>query len=246
MSNPSAVPRGTDTPAIRFLNRGKQLNRIQQRVLTQMLSEVEAEQSALPKEINTPEEAQRLVAQVMSGLGSSHDRFSDVDLTLQLFYCRHVDNFQIFLEELLRTILTRQPGLLRRGEPVPMDEVLSHTTMESFIETSIDRHIHRLAYKSIQEFSQIIKEQTGFAFFQNAKIGGQVEKIFALRNLITHNYGIVNQLYLAKYPDSKLTVGEPYPYTPEDIRDAWQVLVSASGDIEGRARPKFKIFNPAG
>lgn len=146
---------------------------------------------------------------------------------------------------MLRTIFTRQPGLLKRGAPVPMDEILSHATMEAFVEASIDRHILRLAYKSIQEFSQTIKEQTGFAFFPGSKTADQVERIFALRNLITHNYGIVNRPLLSRYPDPKLKLGEPYPYTPEDIRDAWQVLVAASGDIEGRVRQKFKLFTNA-
>lgn len=179
---------------------------------------------------------------MLAGIGSSNDRWADVDLTLQLFYCRHVDNFQIFLEELLRAILGRQPGLLKRGEPVPMSEILSHTTIESFIAASIDRHIHRLAYKSIHDFSDTVKQQTGFEFFPSARLASDVDRIFALRNLITHNYGIVNQLFLSKYPDPKLVLGEPYPYTPEQIKAAWDTLMAAATDIESRARRKFKVF----
>jgi hypothetical protein len=231
-----------ETPALRFLNRGRQLNRIQQRVLEQVMSEIHAEQAGLPTEVRTPEEVQEFVAKLVAGIGSSHERWADIGLTLQLFYCRHVDNFQIFLEELLRIILIRQSGLLKRGEPVPMDEIITHSSMEEFVEASVDRHIHRLAYKSIEDFSQIIREQTGFLFFSSSKRAKEVEQIFALRNLITHSYGIVNRLYLSKYPDPNLRLGEPFPYTPEEIKIAWETLMAASTDIENRGRQKFKLF----
>lgn len=43
-----------ETPALRFLSRGQQLNRVEQRVIKQMYGEIEAEQATLPIDIQTP------------------------------------------------------------------------------------------------------------------------------------------------------------------------------------------------
>lgn len=235
-----------DTPALRFLNRGKQLGRLQQRVLNQVMGEINSAKTALNSvDVKNSGGAQKLVDLVVSGIGKSHERISDVDLMLQLFYARHVDNFQIFLEELLEAILVRQPGLLKRSEPVSMEEVLSHSDMALFVRAMIDRRPHGLAYKSIQHLARSVKTEMKFELFPQAKTEAAVARIFDRRNLITHNYEIVNRWFLGKYPDAGLQVGQPFPYTPETIKEELQALIGASSDIERRARQKFKVFEAA-
>ena len=223
--------KANDTPALRFLNRGKQLIRLQARITAHMLQQAEAEQH-LPISVET-------AAADLSRIG---ERVSDVQLALQLFLARHVDNFQTFLEDTIRSILTTQPGLLKRSESVSMKEVLSHDTIGSFLHAAIERKIHGLGYKSLGKLSEAVAKELDFVLFRDSKGASQVEILFDVRNLITHNCGEVNEMFLSRHPDLNLTVGEPYPLSLSDLDAFWEALIAASGDIEKRAAKKFKVY----
>jgi hypothetical protein len=151
----SSIPpslRLPDTPALRFVNRGDQLTRLQQYVTANMVAEIERERASFNAlAVTDSPTALKAAAMAMETVAKGNERVSDVVLMLQLFFCRHADNFQIFLEDTLRAIYTSQPGLLRRGEPVGLAQVLSHATMESFVTELIENRIHKLAYKSIRD-----------------------------------------------------------------------------------------------
>src|SRR6478609_6236466 len=119
------------TPALRFLYRGEQLQRLQQYVIASMLTHVERERDEFHAlELTDSASAMKIAAKAMSTVASANERISDVQLMLQLFFCRHVDNFQTFLEETLRAIYTTQPSLLKRAEQTTVAQVLTYPTME--------------------------------------------------------------------------------------------------------------------
>jgi hypothetical protein len=231
-----------ETPALRFFRRGEQLQRLQQHVTANMTAEIEREYAAFKKlTVTDSASAMKVAGAAMMSVASGSERVSDVQLMLQLFFCRHVDNFQIFLEE---TIYSTQPGLLKRSEQVTVSQVLSHETMGTFIAELIESRIHKLAYKSIRDLASYIKEEIKFDLFSDRKTTDTVELAFDVRNLITHNYGIVNKIFLSKHPDMGLVLDQPFPVWPERIADEVKTLVAATGDIEKRARSKFKLYIP--
>ena len=233
-----------ETPALRFFRRGQQLQRLQQHVTTNMVAELEREHAEFNKlSVTDSATAMKAAGMAMSVAANGTERVSDVLLMLQLFFCRHVDNFQIFLEETLRAVYHKQPGLLRKSEQVTLAQVLAHANMDAFVEEVIETRIHKLAYKSIRDLATFFKEDIKFDLFKERKTLEIVELAFDVRNLITHNYGIVNKIFLSKHPDSGLALDEPYPVLAERIADEVKVLVAAAGDIEKRAVPKFKLYS---
>lgn len=177
----------------------------------------------------------------MSVVASGIERVSDIRLMLQLFFCRHVDNFQIFLEEMLRAIYLKQPGLLKRSEPIAVEKVLVHETMDAFVDDLRENRILKIAYKSVSVLASIVKEDMKFELFPDRRTAQDVALAFDVRNLVTHNYGIMNKIFLSKHADSDLALNEPYPVLPERIADAVRVLIAAARDIETRANRKFKL-----
>jgi len=206
-----------------------------------MKADVEAERQALPAEIQTTRDVDSFVAALRPALERSGERWADIPLMLQLFHARHVDNFQSFLEELLQLILRTQPNLLKRDETVSMREVLSYASMDEFVQASIDRKLHGWAYKSIRDLAKAVAEFIDFKLFPKEKDALLIERVYDDRNLFTHNYGIVNHLYLRNHPDCKTPEGEPLALNLSEIKSAWECLIKASADIEARAKAKFKL-----
>ncbi len=233
-----------NSPARRFLERGQQLLRLQDRILKhvqQELQEGRRDVEAMNWRPETMDDLAKIVEFSAADSERSTARWADIGLMLQLFLARYVDNFQSFVDELLRDIYRAKPEILKGSEAaVSMKDVLSHASIEALLETAIERRVRNLGYKSLADLeSSIATELDGFRLFPRDK--SFIARLFDIRNLITHNYGIVNEWFARRYPEPKLTVGQAYPLGPAEIQRAWATLVAATTDIELRARQKFRL-----
>lgn len=68
---------------------------------------------------------------------------------------------------------------------------------------------------------------------------GAVVEVFATRNILVHNQGIVNQVYLDAVPDSPLRLGELRPLSDEYFRNALGILVVLADAIEDKVVQKY-------
>src|SRR5258708_38511336 len=88
------------SPAMRLLERSEQVMRVQGRVLKQMFADTEHEQREVKGiVISSDTNPKGFVRDTMARIAKSKARFADIDLMLHIFFCRHYDNFEIFLEE---------------------------------------------------------------------------------------------------------------------------------------------------
>ena len=152
-----------------------------------------------------------------------------------------VDTFQTFMDELLRVILSNEPGLLKRSEPVPMEEILRHSTIEGFRESALEQKVRGWSFKSFRDLCRAVKTDIDFQLVKNQDEATAIERLFEVRNLITHNAGLVDKRFLSRYPDPQLLLGEAYQLTPQKFADAVKLLAAVAADTEKRARAKFKL-----
>ncbi|MGH7929182.1 MAG: hypothetical protein ACREQV_15450 [Candidatus Binatia bacterium] len=103
-----------NSPAMRFLNRGNELARLQRRVITQMMSDTQAEHEAVKgTTVSAGTDVKQFARDTMARLEKSKERVAEIELMFQIFFCRHIDNFHIFIEELIRDAARRDPALLK-------------------------------------------------------------------------------------------------------------------------------------
>jgi len=66
--------------------------------------------------------------ELMLRINASSQRFHDIQTTFQIFFCRHVDDFQTFLEHILRDIAQFEPSILdsvpikKSARELPIDD----------------------------------------------------------------------------------------------------------------------------
>ena len=65
-----------------------------------------------------------------------HENFQN-----QLLYCRCVDDFLIYLSDMLSLIYRCRPEALKSSENYPLDFVLSHRTLEEFARSVADKKV---------------------------------------------------------------------------------------------------------
>ena len=81
-----------------------------------------------------------------------------------------------------------------------------------------------------------------FRLFETAESAERVAYFYDIRNLITHNYGIVDKHFLVRHPDSGFELGATIPLRTEFIHSAFDDLIKATGDIQARAQQRFGLF----
>lgn len=225
-----------NSPAIRFLDRGQHLMRLQGRVLKPIMKATEAEHEDVKATVISPNtDMKEFVRATMARMKNSQERWEDIDLMFQLFFCRYVDNFQIFLEELIGDAVRHNPELVEGIKLRKADDSLP-------ADKKLERRIRKLAFMSLTELTDILREQMNFRLFPTPVDASRVAYLYDIRNLITHNYGVVDEHFLERHPDIGVTAGNTFPLSPEFIHKAFDSLTDASGYIQSLAQTRFGLF----
>jgi hypothetical protein len=116
-------------------------------------------------------------------------------LLLETVLTRAVDNYLGYVSELLALAFLTKPEMLRSDETVPVRLVLEHDTMGDLIEDLAERRVERLAYQSLRDLSQYLRERVGFDLFGSDEHFEGAARLVELRNLVVHNRGVVNRTF---------------------------------------------------
>lgn len=162
-------------------------------------------------------------------------------LIAEMLLCRVVDNFLVYIVELLALIYNTRPEMLRMGEHIAVDEVLQHADMESLRRFIAERRVERLSYLGMRELIKSIKEQHGFDLMPST---GDLERAILLvemRNLIVHSRGVVNRLAGARAPELSSQVGHRIPLKYDDVAGHREFLQRQVERIDAAAVRKFHL-----
>jgi len=223
------------SPAMRLLERMDQLMRLQKRVIDGMMRDTESEhQEVRDVVISRDTDPKKFVRETMARLEKGQARFADIELMFQTFFCRHYDNFEIFLEELIGDVARRDPILVqgikipKAFDALPPDEKL-------------EKRLDKIARLPLGALNATIAEEIGFRLFDDDKVRDQMTYLSDVRNLLTHRYGIADSHFLDRHPTPGLSVGAKLGITMEFIRDALAQMTSTAASIQARAEQHFKF-----
>jgi hypothetical protein len=117
-------------------------------------------------------------------------------LFAQLVFQRVVDDFLSYISQLLRLIFATRPEALRSSESVRLEEILRYETMDELVRFLVERRVDRLAYLSVEDLADDLQRLLGIELFESGEDLQRAAKLVAIRNLIAHNRGLVNQRFL--------------------------------------------------
>ena len=115
----------------------------------------------------------------------------------RLIFSDFVNTFEVYLADLLLEIYLAKPNTLKSKSTVTVEEVLECRSIEEFVRFEANRRVQKLKRGDLNGFVASLKKSTGLDVFQEAEIV-QVEDVFQIRHLYTHNNGRVDAEFLAK------------------------------------------------
>lgn len=152
--------------------------------------------------------------------------------------CRVVDNFEVYLTELLRFLLTYRPEMLSSSdEKVELTFVVGN--MDRLTEALADRKVRELSYRSLASLSDYCQKNWAFPLLTGSYASDQAEEIVALRNLLVHARGVVNPYFLEQVGFSQYALGQRVEVSYELLTEAISNINQLVEDIDRRAAVKF-------
>lgn len=160
---------------------------------------------------------------------------------IEMFLSRVVDNFQIYLVEIIRLALQKEPRILsERKQEITLGHILKFDSIEALTRDIIEKKLNDLAYDGFGSLEKWCRDKAIPLMVPDDERGKIVELI-ALRNIIAHARGVVDERYKAAAPSSKFKVGEKRELQTDDLFAAIETLDSIAGATDTAVGTKFGI-----
>lgn len=157
---------------------------------------------------------------------------------------RYVDNYLVYVSELIGVLFVARPETLRSTEQVSLADLLKQPDLDSFIEWYADEKVNRLSYQGFGEVAKFFRDRFGLDLLDDASRKPRLIAAIATRNLLVHRRGVVDSRYLKAMHDegidtSDLVLGQRLKRTQhfETMRTVLESVI----DIETRAASKFDL-----
>lgn len=149
------------------------------------------------------------------------------DHLLSMVHQHQVALFEHLFFDILRLLLTDQPLHLPSKRQIEYSVIVAAQTKDEIITAIIERELNEVKYKNLSDWFDYLERLASGCRISDKELG-QIAEAKATRDLLVHNAGIVNQIYLdksGKYARSK--IGEMISVAGYYTRDTWQLFSSA-------------------
>ncbi len=155
----------------------------------------------------------------------------------QLLYCRCVDDFLIYLSDMLSLIYRYRPKALKSSENYPLDFVLSHGTLEEFVRSVAAKRVFNASrggyIELLKHFSKLgIPTNT---ITELEKMAKHVD----IRHKIVHQRGI--QYNIFKIEPEKINKEPSVEITYDEFQNCIHDVFLAATVMESQCSKKFKL-----
>ena len=154
---------------------------------------------------------------------------------LTLTFQHHVTSFEAFIFDFLRLVLTDEPRHLSQKRQIDVGTALSASDRSALVQILVDKELNDLKYEKVTEWCEYMNRMISLRCPSEIEIG-QIAEIKASRDILVHNSGIANQIYMDKagsYARHRLggKIDIPGPYHTE----SWRIIKKVINDITSAA-----------
>jgi hypothetical protein len=143
---------------------------------------------------------------------------------IEMLLSRAVDNFQVYLVQVIRDVLQKKPVILSsRTQELTLGYILQFDSIGSLTLDIIEAKMSSLSYQGFGEVETWCQER-GIPLVIPDGFREAIVELIATRNLIIHNRGLVDARYLASNPNSSYKGGAKRQIEIDDLLDAHRLL----------------------
>lgn len=103
-----------------------------------------------------------------------------------------------YFSEIVQSAMEKRPELLKSGQQVQLDEIFSFNNRRELISYLIDKQVNSLSYGGILQIEEYLKNRLGIDVFAGEDQRNLIKIMIEVRNIQSHNRGIVNRIFLSR------------------------------------------------
>ena len=152
-------------------------------------------------------------------------------LLIELMFSNAVDNFKTYIADIILLCVSKKPNLLF-GKTLDAKSIFQTDDINELRAALIEKHVAELSYGNIDDLIKFVKDRMGLDTLQKSKITPKrLNRLIQIRNIITHNRGIVNSLYITRSGSRSDRLGDavsvPHPLRTSGYLQRLAVLLDA-------------------
>ena len=105
-------------------------------------------------------------------------------------------SFETYLLMLFEELFEKNPNMLKSSESISYKEVIENE--KEIFQHIINKELEKIGHFSLDKYLDYLKKKLNLVFPRNTI--DRLNSIYLLRNIVAHNTGIVNKVYLDKIP----------------------------------------------
>ncbi len=147
--------------------------------------------------------------------------------------------FEAFFADLVRAWLRAYPHALADKSPVTVDAILDAPDKPAILDFLIDRAVGTLFYQKPADWFTYLEKQLKLGC-PSAEEVGRLAEAKATRDVLVHNRGLANELYVRKAGTrARHPVGELVDIPDAYHREVWDLLLKLVADLSAAMLAKF-------
>ena len=140
------------------------------------------------------------------------------DLLVRSAFIYSVALFDGFLADAFCTVLSYRPEVMSTSKKqLSYDSIIRLHRSNELIQFMATREINEISYGSVRDQARYFQERFGVDLAQSGVDITHLTEIRATRNVLVHNNGIVNSVYLEAVPGSTYKLGDTLNLTTSDV-----------------------------
>jgi hypothetical protein len=162
------------------------------------------------------------------------------DLLLRSTFIYAVALFDGLLGDAFSMVLMSRPEVMSTSKKqLTYDSIIRLHQSNELFQFMAAREINDISYGSIQDQARYYKERLGIDLSRSGVKILQLTQIRATRNLLVHNNGVVNSIYLEAVPHSTYKLGDTINVTTADVQEKSRALLAVAKFLRDAILKKF-------
>lgn len=178
-------------------------------------------------------------------LASQLNKFSEV--TSKNIVQNTVDGFLWYVSNIVQQSMRRRPEMIKSGETVKIEEILEFSSKRELTNYLIDKKINSLSYGGLKQVQRYLQDTLGINPFREQLDNDLLRTFVEVRNIHSHNRGIVNKVFLERVSDIlgkngiRFKIGKKAHLDYDDLTDFTKCCIETALYIDQQASIKFKV-----
>ncbi|SRR6266576_693745 len=159
----------------------------------------------------------------------------------EMLFCRDVNSFLTYLADLTTLIYEKYPKKLPSNKQATYRFCIEHHLAGDLISAFAEETVIELTHQSLDHLAKYFKKKLDLVLFTKDSDLESARLCVDIRNVITHNRGIVNRFLIQRNPRFADDLGKRIVLGEEESREMLSTLGYCARHLDLRAIEKFRL-----